>query len=172
MFQYLIPLHCQDKITDFSRAPELFRCPSFSPLQHLRQIIIKWKRDAFSRIFLSKMSLKYDIASGQAGNPVITAIRKQVWGLFALFSAESSPIPYWILNTAPVHFSWVSLCGHFSHPPTDWFFCMFHETIWTHLLVLPVSPAQRCVTLSFTTVINLIPSAIAKTPFTVRAWHI
>lgn len=41
-------------------------------------------------------------------------------GPFPLFSAESSPIVYWSLNTALVHLSQVSLCGHFSQPPTDY----------------------------------------------------
>lgn len=46
----------------------------------------------------------------------------------AVFS-ESSPIPYWSLNTAQVHLSRVSLCDHFSQPPTD---CSLHVS-WNNM---------------------------------------
>lgn len=128
MFHYLIPLCCQGKIRDFPQEQELFRCPSLVPLQHLRQIILKWKRDAFSSISPSKMSLKYDIAEGQAGKPVITGIRDHVSVLLRCFQRVQSH-SLLSLNTAQVHLSRVSLCDHFSQPPTD---CSLHVS-WNNM---------------------------------------
>lgn len=51
---------------------------------------------------------------------MITVPRDQNPVLLALFSTESSTLPYWSLNTAQVNLSRVSLCDHFSQPPTDY----------------------------------------------------
>lgn len=48
---------------------------------------------------------------------------------------------------------------------------MFYETVWTHLLVLPVSLTYEGFALSFTSLLNHVSSAVAQTPYSDSAQH-